>query len=135
MVAPKSHRVIVVDDEQDVRELVAELLERRGYEVRTCADGAEALKAMERGPLPDVMIIDLSMPRMNGWELIAAIDAQRERHPISFIVLTGDEPVVRASRDQRLRSPVVLSKPCDPALLLRTVEAFVKPSKAARPGR
>jgi CheY-like chemotaxis protein len=61
--------ILVVDDEADIRESVAELLEAAGYAVRTCCNGREAIEAIEHAR-PALVILDLMMPVMSGWEFV-----------------------------------------------------------------
>jgi CheY-like chemotaxis protein len=60
-------RVLLVDDELDIREAVSEVLSYEGHQVLTAADGAEALRVCRQSH-PDVILLDLMMPGMNGWE-------------------------------------------------------------------
>jgi CheY-like chemotaxis protein len=83
---PFRFRILVVDDEPAVREAVREILESRGYEVLTAADGLDGLHAL-RGSLPDLIISDLNMPRMSGIEFLSIV---RERFPhIATIAMSG----------------------------------------------
>jgi len=69
------YRILVVDDEPAVRETTQIILEREGYEVLTAADGLEALDALSNS-LPDLIISDLNMPRMTGFEFLAIVRAR-----------------------------------------------------------
>jgi len=60
--------VLVVDDQEDARASLAEILGMEGYAVATAADGQEALDYLRNNPPPSVILLDLMMPRMNGWE-------------------------------------------------------------------
>jgi CheY-like chemotaxis protein len=81
------YRVLVVDDEEDIRSLTSALLESQDYEVLTAADGFEALDALSQA-LPDLIISDLRMPRMSGFEFLSVV---RRRFPhIPVIALSGD---------------------------------------------
>ena len=60
------YRVLIVEDEPTIRELAGQILESEGYEVLTAADGVDGLHALSKS-LPDVIISDLNMPRMSGW--------------------------------------------------------------------
>ena len=81
------HRVLVVDDEPSLREVTRAVLESQGYEVLTVADGLDGLNALSQS-LPDVIISDLNMPRMSGFEFLAIV---RKRFPrIATIAISGD---------------------------------------------
>jgi len=81
------YRVLVVDDEPSIREAARAILENQGYEVLTAADGLDGLNALS-GSLPDVIISDLNMPRMSGFEFLAIV---RKRFPrIATIAMSGD---------------------------------------------
>jgi len=81
-------RILVVDDELSIRELVRQTLESAGYEVLTAADGLEGLHALSKS-LPDVIMSDLHMPRMSGFEFLAVV---RERFPhIATIAMSGEK--------------------------------------------
>ena len=80
------YRILVVDDEPSIREISEVLLVRKGYEVRTAGDGFEALVELRRA-LPDVIISDLTMPNMSGFELLSIV---RRRFPqIPIIVISA----------------------------------------------
>jgi CheY-like chemotaxis protein len=81
------YRVLVVDDEEDIRSLATALLESKNYEVLSAANGFEAIDALKHA-LPDIVISDLRMPRMSGFELLSVI---RRRFPhIPVIAISGD---------------------------------------------
>jgi CheY-like chemotaxis protein len=81
-------RVLVVDDHADSREAMSLLLQRSGYEVRTAVNGRDALASViDR--TPDVMLLDLEMPEMNGVKLVEAIRSYHRLSSIPVIVLTG----------------------------------------------
>jgi CheY-like chemotaxis protein len=81
-------RVLVVDDDQDMRDTVAAALEIEGYAVRCAENGAQAL-ALMRGYLPEAIVLDLTMPVMNGWELLEAVHEQRELREVQVLVLSA----------------------------------------------
>jgi CheY-like chemotaxis protein len=86
--------VVVVDDDDGVREAIAEVLTLDGYVVHTTGDGDEALRLLASAPRPCVAIVDLLMPRINGWELMRAIAADAALSDIAVICCTAgrDEP-------------------------------------------
>lgn len=83
-------RVLIVDDEVDIREPLQEFFEEAGFEVSTAADGAEAMQVLGGANLPDVVILDLLMPRMNGNEVYAAMQADARLAAVPVIVSTSD---------------------------------------------
>jgi CheY-like chemotaxis protein len=81
-----SYRVLVVDDEPSIREVARTILESQGYEVLTAVDGVEGLHSLSKS-LPDLIISDLNMPRMSGFEFLAVV---RQRFPhIATIAMSG----------------------------------------------
>lgn len=82
-----NYRILVVDDEPAILETSVAVLQKRGYELRTATDGFAALAELRRS-LPDVVISDLAMPNMSGFELLSVI---RRRFPqIPTIAISGD---------------------------------------------
>jgi len=84
-------RVAVVDDEESVREPVRSALEREGFAVDLHADGAAAWESFSSGALPDVVVLDILMPRMDGLELCRKLRAVSETLPIIFLTSKDDE--------------------------------------------
>jgi two-component system OmpR family response regulator len=119
---------LVVDDDQDHLESARTVLEDAGYHVRTAVDGVDALRVALTGQPPDLILLDLYMPRMDGWAFVAQLKAQAELPRIPVVAMTG-------AGDRALRSAPVcagyLSKPMGAARLLETVGACL----ARRRGR
>jgi CheY-like chemotaxis protein len=91
-------RILVVDDEPAIRETAGMILKREGYDVRTAADGVDGLSALS-AYLPDLIISDLNMPRMSGFEFLAVV---RKQFPhIATIAMSGqsigEEPAGRVA--------------------------------------
>jgi CheY-like chemotaxis protein len=82
------YRVLVVDDDADVRDLLAAVLKSEGYEVLTAENGAAALSVL-RETLPDLIVLDLMMPVMNGWEFRETQRAYPEYAAIPVVCLSG----------------------------------------------
>ncbi|MEC7983692.1 MAG: hybrid sensor histidine kinase/response regulator [Myxococcota bacterium] len=84
--------VLIVDDEPSIRQLVRQSLEPSGYRIREACDGLEALELIKQS-LPDLMVSDVMMPRMNGFDLVAIIrnDVQRMHLPIVMLTVVPDE--------------------------------------------
>ena len=99
--------VLLVDDEEDVRMLITEILSRAGYTVRTAADGRDAIEKLDH-ITPSVIIMDLQMPVMNGAEFRQAQRRNREWIKIPTVVMTGttDEPLLDLAIEETLKKPV-----------------------------
>jgi len=96
--------VLVVDDESDIRDAVSELLSERGYDVVEAADGAEALAKL-RACRPSVVLLDLMMPGMNGWEFRAAQREDPEVREIPVIVVSALGKVAGLDADGFIQKP------------------------------
>jgi CheY-like chemotaxis protein len=84
----KNAAILVVDDDRDVRDIVAAVLEGEGYEVRCAENGAQALAIMH-GPKPEAIVLDLMMPIMSGWELLDAVRSDGDLAGIPVVVLSA----------------------------------------------
>lgn len=86
----KAHSVLVVDDDPNVRALFADALAEAGHRVELAVDGAQALQQLRQGRQPCVVLSDVRMPRMDGWELSRAAGRDPELAAIPVVVMTGD---------------------------------------------
>ena len=89
LVQKSTQRVLVVDDDQDIRDALCELLRDEGYEVIAVANGEEALTYLKAGNLPCVILLDLMMPVMDGWEFRRQQTSDPELSKIPVIVITA----------------------------------------------
>ena len=81
--------LLVVEDDADARGVLCELLDGAGYCVGAASDGSEALARLLVGPLPDLMLLDLRLPVMDGWGLMAQVKARPALAAIPVVVMTG----------------------------------------------
>jgi CheY-like chemotaxis protein len=102
-------RILLVDDEEDVREALGEMLASQGHTVVHAAGGPEALRAVEEDDGIDLVVTDLMMPAMTGWELASAVKARRAALPVGVVTGWGDVP--EAAPATRMAVDFVLSKP------------------------
>ncbi len=84
-----SRAILVVEDDEGIRESVVECLECEGYAVVPAANGAEALAGLRAGARPDVVLVDLVMPVMNGAELIDEIRAEPSLRDVRVVLMTA----------------------------------------------
>jgi CheY-like chemotaxis protein len=112
--APSPSRILVVDDNDALRENLAEALEIEGYPVVVAADGKAAIERLAEEPPPSVVLLDLMMPGMSGGELLAKIREERRLDHVKVVITTG------ASGAMARASPAdaVLMKPFGVADLL-----------------
>ena len=122
--------VLVVDDVAHGREIFAEYLEFRGFRVATAADGLEALdKAFEL--LPDIILMDLSLPQLDGWEATKRLKGDDRTRTIPIIALTAHALASAHDKAMAAGCDSVVTKPCVP----RDLEAEVRRQLAGRSGR
>ena len=121
---PTPGPVLIVEDHPDGRMMLVDLLEMAGYEVKSAANGQEALnllKASENGPLPCLILLDLYMPVMDGWEFLHRQNQEERLREIPVVVLSA--VARRAEWEATDLKPVAfLEKPVSPKDLFRTVE-------------
>jgi CheY-like chemotaxis protein len=117
--APARGVVLVVDDEPDICESLADLLAGVGFHVVTAGDGAQALSVIERDGRPDAILLDLMMPGMSGWDFLA--------HRSRSDALLGIPVVVTSAADFSLGPDVVafMPKPFDPEKLIHVLGALM----------
>jgi DNA-binding response OmpR family regulator len=112
--------VLVVDDHSPMRTLCRVNLEAAGFRVLEAADGDEALAAVSLDR-PDVILLDIMMPRVSGWEVAAALIADHSTDRIPIIFVTARSAVPDRIRAFELGAQAYLTKPFDPAGLAATV--------------
>jgi CheY-like chemotaxis protein len=115
-----SGRVLVVDDSEVIRELIKVNLELEGFEVRTAEDGEAALAAMQEFR-PDVVTLDVVMPRLGGFETLERLRADPATEDIPVVVVTGRAQGADVARGEALGVDASLTKPFEPAELVAVV--------------
>lgn len=114
-------RLLVVEDDRDLREVLSEALRLEGYDVREAVDGEDAFARLQGGPRPAIIILDLIMPRMDGRQLIAAMRGDSNLAGIPVVLVTGTPPP-----DLRKEVRAVLKKPIAIDELLACIEACIR---------
>lgn len=127
--AAKHSRLLVVDDETDVCRGLGTLLRARGYEVELAYDGREALTKLERGPLPDLVVLDFSMGEIDGGEVLRLIGADPRYEGLPVIVATASPTALMRIP----RSTIVLRKPYAREALFALLAQMLERRPAARP--
>ncbi|MFD0481918.1 response regulator [Kineococcus sp. GCM10028916] len=83
-------KALVVDDSRAMRKIIGGALRKLGYETVEAADGAEALKVLEGGPLPDLATVDWNMPVMDGLTFVTQVRANREYRALTLMMVTTE---------------------------------------------
>jgi len=116
-------KILIVDDDANIRKLIAMYLRNEGFETTEAGDGVEALQALEREPA-DLAILDLMMPNMDGWALCKAVRAAYPDLPFLMVTAQGEsEQKVKAFR---LGTDDYVVKPFDPVELVFRVKALLR---------
>jgi DNA-binding response OmpR family regulator len=121
-----SKRILAVDDERVTARLIEHHLTGSGYEVVLAYDGVEAL-AKAREILPDLLILDVMMPGMDGFEVLRRLKDDPHTEPIPVIMLTAKSAADDALQGYDIGAQWYLSKPLDPDLLLVYVRNVLGP--------
>jgi chemosensory pili system protein ChpA (sensor histidine kinase/response regulator) len=116
--------ILVVDDSLTVRKITSRLLEREGYQVLTAKDGVDALEQM-RDILPSVMLVDIEMPRMDGFELTRNVRGDPRTQDIPIIIISSRTADKHRDQAQQLRVNEFLGKPYQEAELLAHISRFI----------
>ena len=127
-----SKKVLIVDDDPDIRDVLTLILESQEYQVTTARDGIECIDKLRKGK-PDLMILDLLMPRMDGFavykELQDAKWAEYKDMPILILTSVREEASRRRyelETGQKLSVDYYIEKPVSPEVLIDTVEKLIE---------
>lgn len=124
MIRPKQHRVLVVDDEGDIRQIVGLNLDLAGMEFGEARDGREALECLRSGDW-DACILDLSMPEVDGFEVLKALNEEGVIDHLAVIVLSAKGAPSVAIEALQLGAHAHLTKPFSPAAVAQAVEELI----------
>jgi two-component system, cell cycle response regulator DivK len=119
-------RVLLVDDYPDAREMYSEYLQYSGFDVIEAGNGVEALERAADSA-PDVILMDLSLPVMDGWEATRRLKADRTTAEIPVVVLTGHTLAGSFDGAMRAGCDAFVSKPCLPEDLVKEIKKVLKP--------
>ena len=109
----RTYHILVCDDDPNSREIVQTFLESRGYEVRTAANGEAALAAVQ-AEVPDLLLLDVMMPGMDGWEVARTLKAHTDYADIRVVMMTArsdfsdKQKGLQAGADDYLVKPIQL---------------------------
>jgi CheY-like chemotaxis protein len=117
-----SHEILIVEDDSALREALAQILSDEGYDLLSARDGLEAVNCLKKGNRPDVILLDLSMPVVNGWEFRMFQKHYPELAQIPVVIITAGG----YSREEVawLEPSALISKPVDLDVLLAVIRRF-----------
>jgi CheY-like chemotaxis protein len=115
-----SRSILIVEDDTEVRETLAEILVDEGYRVALAANGNEALRHLRGAPAPRVILLDLMMPVMDGWEFRRQQQQDAGLASVPVVIVSGDSSV--AQNATSLRADGYLVKPINLDTLLETIK-------------
>jgi two-component system response regulator VicR len=119
-------KIMVVDDEPDLLEVVKLILESDGYQVVTASSGQEALNKIEK-EMPDLVLLDIIMPKMDGWEVFSRIKSNPMTHEIPVIMLTAkDQRIDKLIGLHVVRVDDYITKPFGRAELLERIKRVLQ---------
>lgn len=116
--------ILIVDDYPDALDIWAIFLRSSGYRVSTAADGAEAIEKAEQ-LLPDLIVLDLELPRISGFDVARRLRSNPETRSIPMIAATGYSHIRQLDRARDAGFDQIVVKPCDPDLLIEEIERLL----------
>lgn len=121
----KQARVLVVDDEADIVDLISYNLKKAGFDVLTASNGTEAL-AIASKELPDLVVLDVMMPGMNGFEVCKVLRSQESTSPIATVFLTAKTREVDQLKGLELGADDYVPKPVSPRILVARIQNILR---------
>lgn len=117
-------KILLVEDEADVLLVLKEGLSREGYQLFIANDGEEALKKAEQ-ILPDLIVLDILLPRLDGWEVCKRLKSNLLTRPIPVLILTVTDPRAGEWRSNECGADAFLSKEAGPDVLHEKVRSLL----------
>lgn len=129
---PNSHRILLVDDDRASRDALFVFLGAAGYSVLTADNGRQALDLLEHGIRPRLVILDLRLPQISGWDVLEHIRSDVAMRQIPVIVCTAT-PAQDGLIRRRITADAILQKPISLDELLSTMVRIVGPGAIVNP--
>lgn len=121
--------ILLVDDEEQIRKLLESQLQRRGYDVAVASDGIEALRQI-RSKMPDLIVTDVNMPNMNGFELTRRLRADHRTARVPIVMLSARKQADDILTGYAEGADEYIAKPIEMAVLSAKIEVLIKRMKA-----
>jgi CheY-like chemotaxis protein/Tfp pilus assembly protein PilF len=123
--APKGKTILVVDDSATVRKLIAGKLEKCSHSVFCAGDGREALERLQE-LVPDLMLVDITMPGMDGYEVCRRVRANGATKDVPVVMISGKDGAYDSVRGEAAGASGFITKPFGPETLMKAVDAVLK---------
>jgi len=120
----KRKKILIVDDELGIRELLTEGLSQRGYETSTAMDGWEGLEETERFQ-PDLILLDVMMPIMDGWKMLTQLRSAERTRNIPVVMLTAKSDTEALFKSVQQRAADYFIKPINMDELLTFIKRYI----------
>lgn len=127
--AESSKHILVVEDQEIIAMVAGQLLKRAGYQYRHAANGKEALDLLQGGFRPDLILLDVVMPVMDGYQFLDAINADDSLKDIPVIMLTALDNATDVMKAVKRGAVDYCTKPIEPADLLAAVNRLLQPTQ------
>jgi len=121
---PKGKSILVVDDSPTVRKLIAGKLEKCGHEVICANDGVEAMERLEHF-VPDLILLDITMPRMDGYQVCKQIRSNNSTKDVTVVMISGKDGFFDKVRGRMAGTTGYITKPFGPETLMKAVEMYL----------
>jgi len=121
-------KILVVDDSVTIRKLIAGKLEKCGHEVFLCENGSDAIKHIESN-LPDLILLDISMPGIDGYEVCRHIRSRAESANLPVVMISGKDGFFDKMRGRMAGSTGYITKPFGPETLMKSIEFYLNGGK------
>jgi len=123
-ISPKKKRILVVEDSPTTRKVIAITLGQKGYEIIEASDGLEALSMLNEGK-PDLILLDIILPKMDGYKILEIIKKNTDFKNIPVIMLTSRDGMLSKLKGRFAGSTAYLTKPFEPSNLVETIEKYI----------
>lgn len=121
----KRKLILIVDDSATVRKLVTSTLEKSGFRTMVAADGMDALAKLN-DDIPDLVLLDITMPRMGGYQVCKIIKDNQTTKKVPVVMLSGNDGFFDKVKGRLAGATDYLTKPFEPALLVKSIEKYLK---------
>ncbi|MDR2549886.1 MAG: response regulator [Desulfobulbus sp.] len=124
VITPEQKMILVVEDSSTTRKVISITLSRQGYRVVEAADGLEALSRISE-ERPDLIMLDVILPKMDGYKILSIIKGNREFKDIPVIMLTSKDGFINKMKGKMAGSSAYLTKPFDPDMMIAEIRKYV----------